>query len=145
MKRGVKRGFDLSDPAGLAGVLDEEFTNGETRVGIRDLKNADYCGTVFGEGDNRGERMPEQTLWANVLSRGIFDAMSGSLEAENWVFSDETETGSFLFCCDAVGVECVCQLREIVALTSDQRSEEWRGSIRRAMLKINRVLNCLRH
>ncbi|MEO5340384.1 MAG: hypothetical protein H7837_07705 [Magnetococcus sp. MYC-9] len=51
--------------------------------------------------------VPEIDLWASVIQQALADLDNPRYrrEAEGWLESDSLEPGSFLFICDALGLE----------------------------------------
>ncbi|MBF0585266.1 MAG: hypothetical protein HQL80_13680 [Magnetococcales bacterium] len=51
--------------------------------------------------------VPEADLWASVIQQALTDLSNPRYrrEAEDWLNSQELEPGSFLFICDALGLD----------------------------------------
>lgn len=63
---------------------------------------------------------PEEALWGAVLQQGVVSALRpekfGSEDDWSWIFEstlDERHVGSFLFCCEAIGIDPI-RLRNLV-------------------------------
>ena len=55
---------------------------------------------------------PEQALWLEVILQAVHDLVDRSSEraqwrreALEWIFADDDEVGSFLFCCSAINAD----------------------------------------